>query len=339
MTQPEAIQVTRLRQPKHWLAAWFCLTLAACATTPGPGPSVRVVDKIPTPPTPEHQADIETWRKARVDRLTAPEGWLSLVGLHWLTEGEQTAGSDADNAIRLASGPARLGAFKYENNQVWFRADRGPQVFVKYAARMEQDSQGRVWHLLSDDSQAKPTVIRSEPITVLLILRGGKPALRVKDPNASTRTGFQGIDYFPIDADFKVQARFVPHSEPTYFDIQTVLGTIDRMQTPGVLYFTISGQEYSIQPVLEEGSADWFFIFADRTNGRETYGPGRFLYAPPAVDGVTTIDFNRAYNPPCAFSAYSTCPLPPPENRLNLRVTAGEKKYRGPAGRDGVDVR
>ncbi|AVP99992.1 DUF1684 domain-containing protein [Ahniella affigens] len=310
--------------------------LAACATTSGPNSSSRVVDKAPTPPTPEHQADIETWRAARVARLTAPDGWLSLVGLHWLTDGEQTAGSGADNAIRLASGPARLGVFKVTQQQVWFNADRGPQVFVKYGARMEQDAAGRIWHLLSDDAAAKPTVIRSEPLTVYLIMRGGKPALRVKDPNAPTRAGFKGIDYFPIDADFKVQARFVPHAEPTYFDIQTVLGTIDKMQTPGVLYFTIAGKEYSLHPVLEEGSADWFFIFADRTNGRETYGPGRFLYAPPAVNGVTTIDFNRSYNPPCAFSAYSTCPLPPPENRLNLRVTAGEKKYRGPGGHEGM---
>lgn len=328
MVSSQMTHAAWIGQRLTWLSALICLLLAACATTPGPSPRARVVDKQPTPPTPEHQAEIEAWRQARVERLTAPEGWLSLVGMHWLTEGEQTAGSAPDNAIQLASGPARLGVFKREGNQIWFTADRGPQVFVKNAARMQMDAQGRTWHLLNNDTTDKPSVIRSEPLTVLLIDRGGKPALRVKDPNAATRSSFHGIDYFPIDADFKVQARFVPHAEPTYFEIQTVIGTVERMQTPGVLYFNLAGQEYRVHPVLEAGSADWFFILADRTSGRETYGPGRFLYAAPAVNGVTTLDFNRAYNPPCAFTEFSTCPLPPPENRLDLRVTAGEKAYR-----------
>ncbi|MBK8287026.1 MAG: DUF1684 domain-containing protein [Ahniella sp.] len=306
----------------HWTAVALVIALSAC--TPG---EPRTEAPTVAAQEPTHQADIEAWRKARVERLTAPDGWLSLVGMHWLVEGEQTVGSAADNTLRLASGPAHLGIMRLRGKEVWFTADPAPQVFVRDAAALEQDDQGRVWHRLAADSSGKQTLLRSEPISVVVIERSGKMALRVKDPNAATRTGFSGIDYFPIDATFKVEGRFEAHAETKYFEIQTVLGTIERMETPGVIHFEIGGKPFTIHPVLEAGTTDWFFIFADRTNGRETYGPGRFVYAKPAVDGRVTLDFNRAYNPPCSFTPYSTCPLPPPENRLDLRVTAGEKKY------------
>jgi hypothetical protein len=324
-------------------ALTLSLALAACAPmAPRPdgardgsadtGSRRPVADKPARAPDAAHQADIEAWRTARVARLTAPEGWLSLVGLHWLPEGDHSVGSGEGSAIRLAAGPARLGDLRVRGKDVWFRADRSAPVFIHQSARVDVDDERRTWHLLGSDASGKQTTIRSEPVVVLLIERDGKPALRVKDANAPTRTGFTGIEYFPIDADFKVEGRFVPHAETTYFEIQTVLGTTERMVTPGVIHFEIAGKPYSIHPVLEEGTTDWFFIFGDRTNGRDTYGAGRFLYAAPAVDGKVTLDFNRAYNPPCAFTAYSTCPLPPPENRLDLRVTAGERKYRGGTG-------
>lgn len=288
-----------------------------------------VADKPARAPDAAHQADIEAWRKARVERLTAPEGWLSLVGLHWLPEGDHAVGSGEGNSIRLAAGPERLGDLRVRGKDVWFRADRSAPILIHQSARVDVDAERRTWHQLGSDASGKQTTIRSGTTVVLLIERDGKPALRVKDANAATRTGFTGIEYFPIDADFRVEGRFEPHLEATSFEIQTVLGTTERMATPGVVHFEIAGKPYTIHPVIEEGTADWFFIFGDRTNGRDTYGAGRFVYAAPAVDGKVTLDFNRAYNPPCAFTAHSTCPLPPPENRLDLRVTAGERKYRG----------
>lgn len=310
------------------------LVLAGCTSTPTttdrPDEPSRPVRKDKPARTPDaaHVTNIEAWREARVNRLTAPDGWLSLVGLHWLAEGDYSVGSAEGSGIELAAGPAYLGDLRIRGKVVWFAAAPDSAVFIKDAADTNIDSERRTWHLLAADSSGKQTMIGSEAILVVMIERDNRLALRVKTPDAPTRKEFVGIDYFPIDADFKVEGRFVPHETEQFFEIQTVLGTVEKMQTPGVIHFDIVGVPYTIHPVLEDGTNDWFFIFADRTNGRETYGPGRFMYAAPAVDGKVTLDFNRAYNPPCAFTPYSTCPLPPQENRLDLRVTAGEKKYR-----------
>ncbi|HEX5757331.1 MAG TPA: DUF1684 domain-containing protein, partial [Arenimonas sp.] len=189
-----------------------------------------------------------------------------------------------------------------------------------------QPASGKV--RLVPDSEGTPTVVgfNRGDASFILIQRAGRYALRVRDAMARTRTQFPGIDYFDIDPGFRFEARFEAHPPGQTIDIANVLGTLDPMANPGRVVFEKDGQEFSLEAV-DEGDGQLFLIFADRTSGHETYAAARFLYAQPAdANGRTVVDFNRAYNPPCAFSAFSTCPLPPPENRLDLAVRAGEKK-------------
>jgi uncharacterized protein (DUF1684 family) len=266
--------------------------------------------------------EIEDWRTRRVTRLQAPDGWLSLIGLHWLKEGRNRIGTDEGNDIVLAKGPARLGVVTLADGKARIQLD------PKAGATIDGDK--RASAELLDDSHETPTTVAFGSASFYLIDRNGRKGLRVKDPEAATRTHFVGIDYFPIDPSWRVQATWVPFTPPHTLDIPTVLGTVDRMPVPGKAVFERDGKRYELLPVVEEeGSDQVWFIFADRTSGKETYGAARFLYADKAKDGKLVIDFNKAYNPPCAFTPYATCPLAPPENRLDLRVTAGEKKYRG----------
>ncbi len=313
---------------------------SACDAPAPPNPDVAAQSAVAAPasavsvadPVVAHADSIRAWRETRVGNLRKPDGWLSLVGLHWLGDGEQTLGRAADRAIVLATGPEQLGVLTPKDGKVALRLDPGVQN-----ARV-QTYQGDTWidavagddgYLLQADSSDSPgRILVGDDINIALIQRGDKLALRVKDANAKTRSEFTGIDYFDIDPSWRIDATWTMHEKPQTFEIQTVLGTVEEMSNPGFATFTRDGKEYRLYPVNEEGSTDLFFIFADRTSGRETYGPGRFFYASPSADGrQIVLDFNKAYNPPCAFTEYSTCPLPPPENRLDLAVTAGEKKY------------
>jgi len=183
---------------------------------------------------------------------------------------------------------------------------------------------------LLDDTHEKPTVVAFGTANFYVIDRGGKKALRVKDSEAATRKNFVGIDYYPIDPKWRVEAKWIPFKPAHELEIPNVLGTVDKMPVPGKAVFERDGKTYELLPVLEEADAkEVWFIFADKTSAKETYGGGRFLYSDMPKDGKIVIDFNKAYNPPCAFTPHATCPLAPPENRLAIPVTAGEKKYRG----------
>lgn len=266
-------------------------------------------------------ADVEAWRGERVERLTRPEGWLSLVGLHWVEPGSQRIGRDAGNDLVLAVGPAHLGVLTLDGARVHLALADGVDASIEGTEARAAD--------LVVDSAGAPTVVRFGRASFVAIERNGRVALRVRDPDAPTRTGFSGIEYFPIDPAWRVDARFEAHPAGKTIEIVNILGALEPMANPGRVVFSRDGREYALEAV-DEGDGQLFLIFADRTNGPKTYGPGRFVYAPAPVDGRTVIDFNRAYNPPCAFNAYSTCPLPPPENRLDLAVEAGELKYAGP---------
>lgn len=278
----------------------------------------------PAVPPASHSAQVEQWRAQRVERLRAPQGWLSLVGLHWLEPGTHTLGRAADNSIVLATGPQRLGTLAFESGQATFTPDPASGITV---AGVPAESA----FALVPDSAAPPTTLTFDQgnATLQLIERGGRFALRVRDARAATRSGFVGIEHFPIDAGWRFEARFEPHPPGRTIEIANVIGQLEPMANPGAVVFDRDGRSHRIEAV-DEGDGQLFLIFADRTNGKQTYGAGRFLYAKPALDGRTVVDFNQAYNPPCAFNAYSTCPLPPPENRLDLAITAGEKKYAGP---------
>jgi uncharacterized protein (DUF1684 family) len=281
-------------------------------------------------PDPEtHRLEVEHWRARRIERLTAPDGWLSLVGLHWLEPGPNTLGSAADNAIVLAKAPAHLGVIEW-------RADDTLLLQLAPDAGARVDGEPKQQTLLRDDREPNPTQVSFGSVNFVVLDRGGRKALRVRDGEAETRTRFAGIESFPVDPSWRIVADWKPFDPPQTLETANVIGQMERYPVPGRAVFERDGRRHELLPVIEvPGDEQLFLIFADGTSGRETYGAARFLYADPPHDGKIVLDFNKAYNPPCAFTAFATCPLAPPENRLDLRVTAGEKKYRKQGNGDG----
>ena len=270
-----------------------------------------------------YSAQIAHWRQQRLQTLTAADGWLTLVGFDWLRPGKQTVGRAPDNAIVLPVGPAHLGTITLAaDGRVWLdlAADAGATV----------DGEAVHSALLRDDRDVRPSAVRFGTASLYLLDRSGRKALRIKDSTATTRTDFRGLDSFPIDSSWRIEARFEPFDPVHHVELATEAGTIERYVVPGRIVFERDGQHVTLLPVIQTpGDTRLFVVFADRTSGHETYGAARFLYADAPRDGRVVLDFNRAYNPPCAFTAFATCPLPPPENRLSLRITAGELTYRG----------
>lgn len=270
----------------------------------------------------------QAWRDARLQRLIAPDGWASLIGLHWIDPGMHAVGSAADNGIRLAMGPGHLGVLRAEAGGVRFEPANGVALTLDGAPFASPQA------LRTDAADAGPSVIGFDggQGAATVIERAGRLALRVRHADAPSRTGFAGLDYWPADPAWRVQARFVPHPPGTTIAIASIIGSVDQVSNPGALEFERGGKAYRIE-ALDEGEGTLFLVFADRTNGHGSYGAGRFIDAPkPDAQGRVAIDFNQAYNPPCAFTAFATCPLPPPENRLDLAIEAGEKAYRKPHG-------
>ncbi|MDN5923764.1 MAG: DUF1684 domain-containing protein [Xanthomonadales bacterium] len=271
----------------------------------------------------EYQQSIEHWHAQRVDRLRAEGGWLSLVGLPWLKPGTNSVGSGTDNDIELKQAAKHLGVVTWHKDgsvDIALDKDSGALINGKHVATAP----------LLDDGHDQPTVVSFGTTSFYLITRNGKKGLRVKDTQASTRTGFVGIDSYPIDPSWRIVAKWVPFHPVHHVKVATRIGTLAEFPVPGKAVFQRDGKTYEILPVIEvPGDTELFVMFADRTSGKETYGAGRFLYAAMPKDGKIILDFNKAYNPPCAFTPYATCPLAPPENRLDLRVNAGEKKYAG----------
>ena len=287
-----------------------------------------------------HRQDVEQWRAARVERLKRPDGWLSLVGLHWIEQGTHSIGSGKDNDIVLNVGPAKLGTLVVEADAV--RLQPAADAGVTFEQTASSDAAGAAASatattgtaidpkgmLLQPDSTGAPTFVRFGSANFHVIERSGKRALRVKDANAETLKAFTGMDNYDIDPAFRFDAQYIPHEPGKTIPIASITGSLDEMKNPGAVVFWREGKEYRIEAV-DEGDGQLFLIFADRTSGKTTYGAGRFLYADPPKEGSdhVVVDFNKAYNPPCVFTPYATCPLAPPENRLDLAIEAGEKNY------------
>lgn len=269
----------------------------------------------PGPEKDSLEAETRAWHERRLKSLTSEDGWLTLVGLHWLEEGESAAGSAEGLAVQLPAGaPAKLGTFTRRGAEVSF----APAVEVKLKG---QPFKGGA---LKTDAGGQPDVLEVGTLRIHAIVRGERVGLRVKDREAAARKAFHGIERYPVSGEWRVTARFEPVKAERKIPVPTVLGTVEEMVSPGTAVFQLKGKEYRLTPVLEGDQL--FFIFADQTNKAETYGAGRFLYSDLPKDGAVVLDFNRAYNPPCAFSPFATCPLPPKENRLAVRIEAGEKR-------------
>jgi len=262
----------------------------------------------------QFRKDEDAWRAERRASLTKPDGWLSLVGLFWLHPGA--------NDVTLPAHPQPVVAhFDLANNAVTIAPNAAVTIDGKPVTAPTP--------LRDDTADNGPTLMKSGTLTFTAIRRNDRFGIRVKDPESDARRNFKGLDYFAPNAKYRVEARFEPYNPPKKIPITNVLGMTGDEISPGALVFTIDGQQFRIDPILEQGTTDLFIIFKDATAGHETYGAARYVYAHPPKDSVTTIDFNHAYNPPCAFTPYATCPLPPPQNRLPIRIEAGEKQYAG----------
>lgn len=270
-------------------------------------------------------AELQSWRAEREARLMAPDGWLSLIGLTWLDPGENLVGSAPEAKVQLPAdaAPARVATLVLES-------DRTVQLVPEPGVELLVDDQPAVAGPIASDAEGDPDQLSIDRILFYLIDRDGRIGARIKDPQAPTRTAFAGLDWYEPNPSYKVEARLEMYAAPKEVTIPTVLGSDSIGHSPGLLRFSIGGEDLTLEPLQESPEAPLFLIFRDATNGEETYGAGRFLYADPPIDGVTVLDFNRAYNPPCAFTPFATCPLPPPENRLSPKIEAGEK-YHGEA--------
>jgi hypothetical protein len=265
--------------------------------------------------------DYQTWKNNRLKGLQQPHSWLSLVGLEWLKKGENSMGAADDNDIKLSHGPDYMGVFTLSNNgQLTFTANSESEVLAN-----EQKIVDKIT-VYADTHEQGATVFTADTFLFYVVERE-KLALRIKDSEAKTRTEFKGLSYFPEDEKFRIDATFVPYVPAKIIPTVNVLGILSHEESPGRLEFSIDGKPYSLDALNSEDA--YYMIFADRTNGKTTYGPGRFVYTDGKVNeqGIVTIDFNKSYNPPCAFTAYSTCTLPPLQNRLNTAIVAGELKY------------
>jgi uncharacterized protein (DUF1684 family) len=250
------------------------------------------------------QGEIAEWRRAREASLKADGGWLTVAGLFWLHDGANSFGKDASNAIALPDGPARAGTFELHDGKV----------------TVAMDGQSRA---VAHDSA---DVVKVGRLSLFVIKRGERYGIRLKDPESEYRRDFHGIESYPASEAYRVTARWV--AAPRKIPILNILGQTEESENPGYAEFRLNGKQLRLYPILEEPDAkELFYIFRDGTTGKETYPAGRFLYSAMPKDGTVTLDFNKAYNPPCAFTPYATCPLPPKENYLAVRIEAGEKKY------------
>ena len=275
----------------------------------------------PTPVDPAYRAEIEQWRAGRLERLTAEDGWLTLTGLHWLEPGENGFGSAEDSAVVLPdSSVPEIAGFLVVGPENTVTARAEPESGVQVNGEPLSTA------VLRSDAEGAPDIISAGRISFYIIDRGGRLGARVKDPQNEARRSFSGIENFPIDEALKVTARFEPYDAPREVAIPTVLGKDTSMLATGLLHFTIGGREQTLEPYVGSPEDEHLFlIFRDGTSGDSTYGAGRFLSADaPGEDGTTILDFNRASNPPCAFTPYATCPLPPPQNMLEALIEAGE---------------
>jgi len=275
------------------------------------------------------QPDLLAWRAQRTTKLTAPEGWLSLIALGWLKEGDNGFGSAEDSRVPITGmAPAHIAIVRLEKDALRLLPPAGgfpKDLLVDGQPAREQS-------LLADDAE-KPSKLTIGTLTIIVIHRDGEFALRIKDLQAPTRVAFHGLRWYAPDAAYRVHARWIPYNPPKVLDIPTVLGTTTHLPAPGVVEFTLDGQLLRLEPVLETPkSTELFFIMRDATSKTTTYGAGRFLYTELPDHGVgqpgeVWLDFNKLENPPCAFTAYATCPLPPPQNRLSVPIPAGEQRY------------
>jgi len=261
--------------------------------------------------------EVEQWRQSYEAVLRADDGWLTVSGLFWLHEGQNTFGSASGNDVVLpAPVPAQAGHFDLQGGKVVVHVNPGVPITMA----------GKPVETIELPPDSKTDRLRIGDLTFFVHASGGRFAIRLKDKNSKLRKEFKGLHWFPVDPAYHFTARFVPYEKPREVPIDTVLGDHDIMVIGGYVAFTFQGKEYKLG-TEENPDHSLFIVFRDLTSKTETYQAARFLDAAPPANGTVELDFNKAYNPPCAYNPYATCPLPTPGNRLAIAIPAGEKRY------------
>lgn len=305
------------KSPQSLVLALLLCACSTLATQSHPGAPDQDPDEQ------EYTASIESWRAERLANLTRDTGWLTLTGLYPLEPGSYLLGSTPEADIPLpASAPDRIGTLLVGERQISLDFGAGVDITA--------DGEPLVSPAPAFDEDGGATVYEVGSVSFFVIQRGDVRLLRVRDRNHPDRASFAGIESFAIDPAFRFAARFEPYDPVKQIPIANIIGIVSDSPSWGAVVFEHGGETFRIDVIAEPGDEEMFLIFADATSGKETYGAGRYLYVKaPDADGMIELDFNKAYNPPCAFTPFATCPLPPRQNRLSLRVEAGEKNYAG----------
>ena len=332
----------RLARPSAF--AWALLCIGGFPSLASRAAAAQAADAAPsTTELTQWQQELGEWRAQREKEIAAPDSWLTLAGLEWLKPGINSVGTAADNQIRLhGQAPEHLGLLTVSGQA----SNTKPSTTSRPAADIIQllapaggfpqdltiDGQpAREGSLVVDD--AKPSTIAWRGLSLVVLKRGDRFVLRIKDANSPARSSFRGLNWYAPDSHYRVTARWVPFKPPLVQEIPTVIGTTLKLPAPGLAMFLLDGKVLHLEPVLEDPKAKMlFFILRDETSTTTTFGGGRFLHTGLPDHGLgepgnLTLDFNRLENPPCAYTVYATCPLPPVQNRLAVALQAGERRY------------
>ena len=288
-----------------WIGAVAVLILAGCVSGPDPiSPQTMAWHR---------------WRGRRLESVGGTNGWSTLVGLQWLEEGTNLVDRPGNPLGR------RLGVMVRHGGEARF--EPAPGVDVR-----RQDGSPAAGLLRSDqEGKAKPDVLVSGTLRFFLIARSGRLGVRFKDPEAPARRAFRGLEYFPYQPGWRIDGRFERFAEPRPVEILDVTGNRKKESVPGLIRFEVGGQTFHLEALWDEEDQEYFVLFRDQTSGKSTYGSGRFLHvAKEDAEGRVVVDFNHAYNPPCAFSPFATCPIPPRNQWLPFPIPAGERVYGEP---------
>lgn len=264
------------------------------------------------------------WRTNRDSQMRAPTSWLTIAGLFWLDEGDNSFGTAAENKIKLPSGSAAAYAGKFNLNKGKITVVANKDTELKNGGKVIKEMP------LKGDDSGRPDIVELNVLRMWVIKRGDRYAIRLRDLNNPAFKNYKGLDFFAPSKEFKIEAGFFPYKSAKKVSVSTIIGTQTEMSSPGYVKFKLGGRQHSLEAF--RGSAEntkLFFVFKDETNGKETYEASRFMVADILENGKVDLNFNRAYNPPCAYTPFATCPLPPPQNYLKVRIEAGEKKYPG----------
>lgn len=263
--------------------------------------------------------EVQQWRVEHQRKLAAEDGWLTVVGLDWLKEGENRVGANPSSEVPLPPGsaPQSVATISLRTGKAVLHPAPGVALTLNGKPATETT-------LREDDD-----ILAINRLKFYLIRRGDKAGIRLKDNDSATRKHFQGLSWYPVDPAWRIQAKYTAWDKPHSLVFHNTIGQEESEPSPGYVTFHKDGHEFRLEPTLDDG--ELFFVLRDQTSGKTTYGASRFLYAKQPKNGLVTLDFNEAENPPCAFTAYATCPLPPAQNRLALAIAAGEKNYAGRA--------